>query len=234
MAQNPATVMVTGAAGNLGRAVAQRFARDGANLVLVGSTRDSLARAYGDDDPRRLLVGVDLRDADATTQAVTRAVGRFTRIDVLVNVAGGFSMGEPVHGTTDDALSAMFDVNVRTMMHATRAVVPHMLAQRDGKVVNIGALSALKGGANMGAYAAAKSAVIRLTESMAAELREHSVNVNCVLPSILDTPENRAAMPAANPSRWVSLDELASVIAFLASDAARAIHGAAIPVSGLS
>jgi NAD(P)-dependent dehydrogenase (short-subunit alcohol dehydrogenase family) len=109
-----------------------------------------------------------------------------------------------------------------------------MIAQRHGRIVNVAASSAQKGVARMGAYCATKSAVIRLTESMAAELREHGINVNCVLPTILDTPENRSAMPDADASRWVALDDLASVIVFLASDGARAIHGAALPVAGLS
>ena len=118
-------------------------------------------------------------------------------------------------------------------MRAVHSVVPHMLEQGGGKIVNVGAYSAQKGVAQMGAYVAAKSAVIRLTESMAAELRDKNINVNCVLPTIIDTPENRAAMPKADPSRWVAPRDLANVIAFLASDAARAIHGAAVPVTGL-
>ncbi len=109
-----------------------------------------------------------------------------------------------------------------------------MLQAGGGKIVNVGAFSAQKGTANMGAYVASNSAVIRLTESMAAELREKNVNVNCVLPTTIDTPENRKAMPGADPAKWVAPGDLANVIAFLASDAARAIHGAAIPVAGLS
>jgi NAD(P)-dependent dehydrogenase (short-subunit alcohol dehydrogenase family) len=107
-----------------------------------------------------------------------------------------------------------------------------MIAAGRGKIVNIGAVAALAGKANMGAYSASKSAVIRLTESMSAELRDKGINVNCVLPSIIDTPQNRADMPKADPLRWVGPDALAEVILFLASDAARAIHGAAIPVTG--
>ena len=115
-----------------------------------------------------------------------------------------------------------------------RAVVPGMIERGGGKIVNVGAFSAQKGQALMGAYGAAKGAVIRLTESMAAELRDKNINVNCVLPSIIDTPENRAAMPDADPARWVAAEDLANVIAFLASDAARAVHDAALPVTGLS
>jgi NAD(P)-dependent dehydrogenase (short-subunit alcohol dehydrogenase family) len=125
-------------------------------------------------------------------------------------------------------------VNAKSLLHTARAVVPSMIRNGSGKVVNVAAYAAQKGVAGMGAYVASKSAVIRITETMAAELREKNVNVNCVLPTILDTPDNRAAMPQADPRRWVSTQDLAAVIVFLASDAARAVHGAAIPVTGLS
>ena len=153
---------------------------------------------------------------------------------MLCNIAGGFRMGEAVHETSDETWNFLFDINARTLLHAVRAVVPHMMAAGGGKIVNVGAFAAQKGVAQMGAYVASKSSVIRLTEAMAAELREKNINVNCVLPTIIDTPENRAAMPNADPKRWVAPADLANVIVFLASDAARAIHGAAIPVTGLS
>jgi NAD(P)-dependent dehydrogenase (short-subunit alcohol dehydrogenase family) len=228
------TVMLTGAAGNLGRAVAEAFAARGANLVLVDRRRESLAQAYGAEDERRLFAPADLLDAQQAERAVQAAVERFARIDVLCNLAGGFRMGAAVHETTDADWSFLFDINVRILLHAVRAAVPRMLAGGGGKIVNVAAFAAGKGAAQMGAYAAAKSAVIRLTESMAAELRERNINVNCVLPTIIDTPENRAAMPDADPSRWVAPADLAAVIAFLASDAARVVHGAALPVTGLS
>lgn len=161
-------------------------------------------------------------------------VGRFGRIDVLCNLAGGFRMGDPVHATPAADWDFLFGLNARTLLHMAQAVVPGMIDAGGGKIVNIGAFAAQKGAAQMGAYIASKSAVIRLTESMAAELREKNINVNCVLPTIIDTPENRNAMPGADPARWVAPQDLASVIAFLASDAARAVHGAALPVTGLS
>ena len=145
-----------------------------------------------------------------------------------------FLAGEAVHETTDETWSFLFDLNARSMLNTVRAVVPHMLQAGGGKIVNVGANSALKGVAHMGAYCASKSVVIRLTESMAAELREKKINVNFVLPTTIDTPENRAAMPNADPARWVAPKDLAAVILFLCSQAARAVHGAAIPVSGLS
>jgi NAD(P)-dependent dehydrogenase (short-subunit alcohol dehydrogenase family) len=234
MADDAATVMITGAAGHLGRAVARAFEARGARLVLVDAARERLEPAYGGGDAHRMVAAVDLLDAQATRRCAEDAIARFGRIDALCNIAGGFRMGPRVDETPDATLDALFDLNVRTLVHASAAVVPHMLARGRGKIVNVGAFAAQKGLARMGAYCAAKSAVIRLTESMAAELREHGVNVNCVLPTVLDTPDNRAAMPDADPSRWVALDDLASVVAFLASDAARAVHGAAVPVTGLS
>jgi NAD(P)-dependent dehydrogenase (short-subunit alcohol dehydrogenase family) len=228
------TVMVTGAAGNLGRVVANAFAERGANLVLVDLRRESLERAFGAEDERRLLVPTNLLDQEQVHAAAKKAIQRFKRIDVLCNLAGGFRMGQPVHETSDETWNFLFDINARTVLHAVRAVVPGMIENGGGKIINVGAYAAQKGVARMGAYVAAKGAVIRLTEAMAAELREKSINVNCVLPTIIDTPENRAAMPDVDPSRWVAPEDLASTIRFLASDGARAIHGAALPVTGLS
>jgi len=228
------TVIVTGAAGNLGRAVVAAFARRGATLVLVDRQEQVLAGAFGAADARRLFAPTDLLDPAQVEAAVAMAVERCGRIDVLANLAGGFRMGEPVHATAATDLDFLLDLNVRTLLNMSRAVVPRMLAAGGGRIVNVGAYAALKGAAKMGAYVAAKSAVVRLTEAMAAELRERNVNVNCVLPTVIDTPANRAAMPVADPSRWVAPADLAEVIVFLASDAARAIHGAAVPVTGLS
>ena len=222
-------VMLTGAAGNLGRAVASAFAGAGANLALLDLKRGNLQ-----DAERQLVLETDLLDAQSVQAAIAKTVQRFGGIDVLCNIAGGFRMGAAVHETAERDWNFMMDVNARTVLNMTHAVVPVMLKAGGGKIVNIGAFAAQKGAAQMGAYIASKSAVIRLTETMAAELREKNINVNCVLPTIIDTPENRAAMPKADPRRWVAPQALADVILFLASDAARAIHGAALPVTGLS
>ena len=225
------TCLITGAAGNLGRAVAGAFASAGASLVLIDLDDKVLRSAHGRDDERKALIRADLLDAASVAQAITGA--RFDRIDVLCNIAGGFRMGHPVHETPEDLWELMLDLNAKSVINTARAVVPKMLAAGYGKIVNIGAVAGLRGGAKMGAYSASKSAVIRLTESMSAELRDKGINVNCVLPSVIDTPQNRADMPGADPRRWVAPEALADVILFLASDAARAIHGAAIPVTGL-
>jgi len=228
------TVVVTGAGGNLGAAVAHAFEARGARLGLLDLDRDILGKAFGAEDDNRLLLPVDLLDRDHLRSSVETIVERFGQIDVLCNIAGGFRMGEQVHETSERTWDFLMDINARTVIHAAGAVVPHMLEAGHGRIVNVGANAASHGVARMGAYCAAKSAVIRLTESMSAELREHGINVNCVLPSIIDTPENRSAMPKGEPRRWVAPADLAEVILFLSSDAARAVHGAAIPVTGLS
>lgn len=234
MSFNGRTVAITGAAGNLGRAVAGAFAGEGANLALFDLRQEALERAFGSDSDRQMLVPVDLLDQAKLDAAVRRVCERFKRIDVVCNIAGGFRMGAPVHETSDKDWTFLFDINARSLLNMARAVVPAMIRAGGGRIVNIGAYSAQRGVAQMGAYVAAKSSVIRLTETMAAELREKNINVNCVLPTMIDTPENRSAMPDADPKRWVAPEDLASVIVFLASDAARAVHGAALPVTALS
>lgn len=220
--------LITGAAGNLGRAVAQAFAAEGASLILMDHGADHLRSTYGSEGKGKRFALADLRDAQSVARALPGA-----RVDVLCNIAGGFRMGEPVHEATDETWELMLGLNAKSVVNCARAVVPGMLAAGHGKIVNIAAVAGLSGKANMGPYSASKSAVIRLTESMSAELRDRGINVNCVLPTIIDTPQNRKDMPKADPRRWVAPEALAEVVLFLASDAARAIHGAAIPVSGL-
>lgn len=226
--------MLTGAAGNLGRAVARAFADPGDTLLLVDRSAEALARAFGGGDARHVLLAMDLLEPAAVQRAIAAVLPRIGGVEVLCNLAGGFTMGSPVHATPAADWQRMQDLNVRTLLNAVAVVVPGMLERRRGRIVNVGAHAALQGAARMGAYIAAKAQVIRLTETMAAELRGHGINVNCVLPTIIDTPENRAAMPQADPAQWVAPDDLAAVIAFLASDAARAVHGACIPVTGLA
>jgi NAD(P)-dependent dehydrogenase (short-subunit alcohol dehydrogenase family) len=227
-------IIVTGAAGALGGAVTARFAALGARLFLFDRAGEALQHRAAALGPRHRAFAVDLLDGAAVKAAVGVIAADAGGIDVLCNLAGGFRMGPPVHETPPELWREMLDMNATSLLLAVSAVVPAMLKSGGGKIVNVGALAAVSGKANMAAYTAAKSAVIRLTESLAAELREKNINVNCVLPSIIDTPANRAAMPKADPARWVAPEALADVIAFLASDAARAVHGAAIPVAGLS
>ncbi len=234
MTAAPRTVMITGAAGHLGRAVVAAFAAEGASLVLVDLTHERLALAFGAETPARLFAPTNLLDAAAVQATVDAALARFGRIDVLCNLAGGFRMGDAVHETSDATWDFLLDLNARTLLHAVRAVVPAMLRGRSGRIVNVASAAAGRGLPKMAAYCVAKDAVVRLTEAMAAELREQGIGVNAVLPTVIDTPDNRTAMPDADPTRWVAPADLAAVIAFLASDAARAVHGAALPVAGLS
>lgn len=227
-------IVITGAAGNLGRAVAAAFGAEGARLALLDLDEAQLQTVPVAQAGDVLRQPVDLSEPASVAAAVAAVVARFGRIDALCNLAGGFHMGEKVHEIPADKWDFMMELNAGSVLRMCHAVVPHMLKSGGGRIVNIGAYSALGGKAEMGAYVAAKSAVIRLTEAMAMELRGHNINVNCVLPSIIDTPQNRAAMPKADPARWVAPAALADVILFLCSPAARAMHGAAVPVVGLS
>lgn len=220
-------VLITGASGQLGRAVAQTFQDRGARLILLDRERGALP-----DGEQVLNVTVDLADREQVAQRIGEAVARMGGLHTVCHIAGGFRMGEAVHETSAATWDFLMDLNARSLLHVAAATVPLLLKQGGGQIVTVGAGAAARGGAQMGAYSAAKSALIRLTESMSAELKDQGIRLNCVLPSIIDTPDNRQSMPDADFARWVAPQALAEVIAFLASDAARAIHGAAIPVSG--
>ncbi|NWL80923.1 3-oxoacyl-ACP reductase [Pseudomonas taiwanensis] len=227
-------VVVTGAAGALGRAVAHAFIEEGHPLLLVDCNEAVLRSAYEGVTGTLHFLVADLTDGAATLAALGGAVEVHGPAAVLCNIAGGFAMGVDVHDADAAVWERMMDMNVSTTLNACRAVVPGMLAAGRGKIVNVSAASASSGKGSMGAYCASKSVVARITESMAQELRERGINVNAVAPSIIDTPANRGDMPDADASKWVSTRQLADVITFLASERASAIHGAVIPVVGLS
>jgi NAD(P)-dependent dehydrogenase (short-subunit alcohol dehydrogenase family) len=227
--------IVTGAAGNLGGAVARTFGAAGAKLVLVDRGADRLPQLFSDlvDSPRtHLATSVNLADPSAVDTMVKATLERFGKIDVLVNAVGGWRGGTAVHETPLETWDLLMNLNVRTMIVVSSAVIPVMLKQGSGKIINVAARAGLSGSSKGGAYSATKSAVIRLTESMSAELKSSGINVNCVLPATIDTPQNRADMPKGDASRWVKPEAIADVILFLASDAAQAVQGAAIPVYG--
>lgn len=226
--------IVTGATGNLGAAVAEAFARAHARRVLVGGSAEGLAGRYRATDDTLLAGGLDLAAEADAAKLVDMAVSRFGRIDILVNTVGGFAGGKKVHEDDVASWDAMLRLNLRTTLLTCRAAVPHMLKQGGGRIVNVAARAALAGVAGLGAYGASKSAVIYLTQTLAAELKEGGIGVNCVLPGTIDTPQNRRDMPSADFSKWVAPAAIADAILFLASDAARAVSGAALPVYGRS
>lgn len=216
-------IVVTGGAGVLGAAVAAYAKQQGAEVVLL----DVIADFQSDLGETHT---VDLTDKNSVRTCFSN-VGSF---DALANIAGGFDMGPAVYETEDDVWDAMFNINVTTLRRVLSVATPLLLERGRGSIVNVGALGALRGTGNMGAYTAAKSTVMRLTEALSDEVRHKGVNVNAVLPSLIDTPRNRADMPGADFNTWVSPDDLAAVVCFLASDSARAVHGALVPVTGLA
>jgi len=217
-------VVITGVAGTLGQAAAAKAKSQGATIIGVDII--DLPGINHVDEYHRVDL-LNQRDALDWFASIER-------VDALFNIAGGFAMGDQAFDPTSDHWERMFSLNVNTMRNATMGAVPHMLKQSGGAIVNIGALGALSGQASMSAYCCAKSSVMQLTESLSAELRDNHINVNAVLPSIIDTPPNRRDMPDADFSSWVSPDALAEVICFLASSSASAIHGALLPVRGLA
>ena len=228
------TVIVTGAAGNLGSAVAKRFAEEGASVALFGHRLEKVEAVANELAGNHAAFGVDLTDREASKKAVAEVTEKLGPPAIVCAIAGGFDMGTPVHEVPAEDWQKMMDLNLGTLLSVLAAVTPGMIERGAGKIVTIGANGAKSGGKTMGPYAASKSAVMRVTESASAALKSHGINVNSVLPSIIDTPENRDAMPKAEPAKWVTPESLAGVIAFLCSDDAKDIHGALVPVTGLS
>ncbi len=222
-------VMITGAAGHLGRATAEAFRCVGAHLALVGRDRGHLEWAWPTAEGA-LFLGADLTNEIETQDTVEEAMSHYGRIDILANIAGGFTIGGPIHETSVKIWDNMMNTNARSAFLMSRAVLPHMRSQGSGKIINVAARAAREGRENMGAYCVSKAAVITLTKVLATENKGMGINANCILPDIIDTAENRAAMPTADFSKWVTPVALADVILFLASDAARSLHGVALPV----
>ncbi len=228
-------VAITGAAGNLGRAATFAFHNAGARVAVVDRRRKDMVDVFQDEIPEDsycYYVTADLLNEDSVEKMVGDIIEHYGRIDVLVNIAGGFTMGDPLHETDLKTWEFMLNLNARSVFFVCRAIIPHMIEQGSGKIISVAARAALKGKIRMAPYVVSKSAVIRLTESMSAELKENNINVNCVLPGTIDTERNREDMPNADFSQWVQPEALANVIQFLASPASRAIHGAAVPVYG--
>jgi len=218
-------VVVTGAFGQLGRAVVRE--------VLAQGARAALLDVAGGDAPEGTRAWqVNLTSLPDTNRVLAEVAGHFGRVDALVNVAGGFRWQTLEQSEDLAEFGALHAMNLQTCATACKAVLPHLQRTGSGRIVNIGAMGAVKGASGMGAYAASKAGVMRLTEALADELKLRDITVNAVLPSIIDTPQNRADMPKSDFGRWVKAEEIARVIGFLLSDAAKAVTGALIPVTG--
>jgi NAD(P)-dependent dehydrogenase (short-subunit alcohol dehydrogenase family) len=219
-------LIVTGALGALGKVVAEAAQSRGARIAGIDHAPSQMPAT-----PESIEIGgVDLSDAAQAKTAVEAAAKHFGRLDGLINIAGGFAF-EAVGDGDIKTWQRMYALNVLTTLNASRAALPHLAASKTGRIVNIGAMGALQAGSGMGPYAASKAGVHRLTEALASEWKG-KVTVNAVLPSTIDTQANRADMPKADFSKWVTPQELAEVILFLVSDAASGVTGALIPVSG--
>jgi NAD(P)-dependent dehydrogenase (short-subunit alcohol dehydrogenase family) len=226
-------VMITGGAGNLGGAVARYFAAQGAHLALVDLSEERLAAAAAQLTGTVMTSAANLGDPDSVDAMVKQVEARYGQIHVLVHTVGGFTAGTPVHETPLDVWDRMFALNVRPVHVLCGRVAQHMLDNAvRGKIVVVLARASLAGAANSAAYTASKAAAQRIMQSMSLELRDRGINVNGVLPSIIDTPPNREGMPHADYSKWVTTDDLASAIGYLASDAARSLHGVSLEVYG--
>jgi NAD(P)-dependent dehydrogenase (short-subunit alcohol dehydrogenase family) len=233
MNQHSLRVVVSGAVGTLGMAVVRAFTAAGASVALIDLASEVSSHLRNEiSEHHTLTLGVNLAQPDIAKSAIQRAETALGGIDVLVNVAGGFRW-ETIENGDVAAWDQMYMINLKTALNASRAAIPALIASGGrGRIINIGAGAATKAAVGMGAYTASKSAVLRLTESLSEEIKDRGVTVNAILPGTIDTPQNRIDMPDADRTRWVSPDDIAAVIVFLASDSARAITGAAIPVFG--
>ncbi|MGH8211872.1 MAG: SDR family oxidoreductase [Rhodanobacteraceae bacterium] len=220
-------IVVTGAFGTLGAAVVQAALKAGAKVAAVDRA-DSPPTGVDLGKAHR-FGGVDLSDAAGAKKTIEDAAKAFGGLDALVNIAGTFRWETVADGKLE-TWDLLYRINLRTAVAASQAALPHL--QAGGRIVNIGANSALRAGAGVGAYTASKSGVMRFTEALAEELKGRDITVNAVLPSIIDTPPNRKDMPKADFGKWVKPEQLADVILFLVSDQASAITGALIPVVG--
>ena len=221
-------VAITGAFGNLGAAVAEAVAEQGARLALIDRAAPIADQIQGDV---LRMGGINLSVAAEAQTAIAKTADHFGRLDALINIAGTFRW-ETLEGGSLDTWDFLYNVNLKTAVATSKAALPHLLQSR-GRIVNIGAgVAVTKASAGMGAYAASKAGVIKLTEALSEEVKDRGMTVNAILPSVIDTPQNRTDMPTADFSRWVTPKAIADVIVFLLSDEAQAITGASIPVSG--
>jgi NAD(P)-dependent dehydrogenase (short-subunit alcohol dehydrogenase family) len=232
---NKEIIVITGAAGNLGQAVVRAF-HDANGTVCALDHRVGRIKPIFSDLSRKNQISfyenLNINDKQAMIDVGKQINQTFGKIDIVVNTVGGFAAGERVDEITVDSWEKMMNLNVHSLINTAAAFVPYMIEKKRGKFITIGSRAALSGGAKMGAYSAAKGALLRLTESMAAELKTYHIQVNCVLPGTIDTTQNRAEMQNSDFSKWVTPEQVAQVIMFLSSAEADGITGAALPVFG--
>jgi NAD(P)-dependent dehydrogenase (short-subunit alcohol dehydrogenase family) len=228
-------VLVAGGTGGLGRSVSLAFLEHGAQVAVTWrheSEFSSLVSAAGDRSSRLAGFNTEVADARAAATLVDQILARWNRLDVLVNTVGGYAGGIPLWQLEPEVLERMIGLNLLATYALAKAAAPAMIARKSGAIVNVAAKAAWDHAAGASAYAASKAASLALIDSLAADLLGSGIRVNSILPSIIDTPANRSAMPGADFSRWPKPEDIARVVLFLASDDARVIHGAAIPVFG--
>jgi NAD(P)-dependent dehydrogenase (short-subunit alcohol dehydrogenase family) len=229
------TILITGATGALGSVVAREFAQTQGYLALTGRSEEKLARLTAEIDlpaERTLTVAADITQADSVNELAKSVTARFGRVDVLLNIAGGWSGGKPVGQTSVEDWDHMLALNLRSAFLLSRAVLPGMIEAGWGRIVHVSSKTAVEPRAKQAAYAASKMGLITLTKVIAAEVKGSGVTANVILPSIIDTPANRQFMPKADPAKWVEPGRIAAAMRFLCSDDAASINGARIPIYG--
>ncbi len=228
-------VLVAGGTGGLGRAVSLAFHESGAQVAVTWQNEKEFLALQGDAGAganRLTGFNVDVTDSAQTAGLVSQILSTWNRLDVLVNTVGGYAGGIPLWDLEPEMLERLLSLNLRSGYALARAAVPEMIARKSGAIVNVAAKAAWDHAAGASGYAATKAAAIALMDSLAADLMGTGVRVNSVLPSIIDTAANRAAMPGADFAKWPKPADIAKVVLFLSSDEARVIHGASIPVFG--
>ena len=221
-------VLITGATGGLGSWVTQAF-------LDAGATVAGVSRSIRDSDfpgPRFHAIPAELSTGDAARAAVEETLRRLERIDALVHLVGGFAGGTSVAETSDETFDRMMDLNLRSAFFTTRAVVPHMRERGSGRLLAIGSRAAVDPRAGLCAYNASKAALVALMRTLAFENKDRDITSNVILPGAMDTPQNRAAQPAADHSRWVPPSRVADLLVWLASPEAASVNGAVIPMYG--
>jgi NAD(P)-dependent dehydrogenase (short-subunit alcohol dehydrogenase family) len=227
------TALVTGASGALGGVLCRRLLDAGAAIAALDREPERLLARFADAGARFSAHAADLADLEAVEDAFAAALARHGAVDHVFNLAGGFAADGVVEATPFETWRRLMDSNFHSTLFVCRAAVPELARRGGGTIVNVGSRASLAGDAGVAAYSVAKTAVLRLTESLAAEGKRRGVRVNCVLPGTIDTPANRAAMPEADRSAWVEADALVDVLLFLSSPAARALQGVAVRLLGL-